>query len=45
MASYLAFFALGRYEIERGRRHGLPWYNAVSRELGRPRAAPSHCAP
>ncbi|WP_232677748.1 M1 family metallopeptidase [Nocardioides sp. R-C-SC26] len=33
MATYLAFFALGRYEIARGIRRGLPWYVAVSREL------------
>ncbi|MDN5893155.1 MAG: M1 family metallopeptidase [Nocardioides sp.] len=35
MATYLAFFAAGRYKIERGRtRDGLPWINAVSREFG-----------
>ncbi|CAN5342511.1 M1 family metallopeptidase [soil metagenome] len=36
MASYLAFFALGRYEIAQGTRDGLPWYVAVSRELPAP---------
>ncbi len=33
MATYLAFFALGRYDVERGVRDGRPWYVAVSREL------------
>lgn len=33
MAPYLAFFALGRYEIQEGVRDGLPWYVAVSQEL------------
>lgn len=33
MASYLAFFALGRYEIEQGSSGGLPWYVAVSKRL------------
>ncbi len=33
MASYLAFFALGRYETARGVRGGLPWYVAVSKGL------------
>ncbi|KQZ69768.1 M1 family metallopeptidase [Nocardioides sp. Root151] len=34
MAPYLAFFAAGRYTIERGRTaDGLPWLNAVSKEL------------
>ncbi|MBS44881.1 MAG: peptidase [Nocardioides sp.] len=33
MATYLAFFALGRYQVERGRIAGLPYYNAVSRSL------------
>jgi len=34
MASYLAFFAAGRFVIERGTTNGLPWTNAVSRGLG-----------
>ncbi len=33
MASYLAFFALGRFQVERGTRNGLPYYLAVSRRL------------
>ncbi len=33
MASYLAFFALGRFQVARGRRNGLPYYLAVSRRL------------
>ncbi len=33
MASYLAFFALGRYDIAQGTHNGLPWYVAVSQEL------------
>ena len=33
MASYLAFFALGRYDVAQGTRDGLPWYVAVSRDL------------
>ncbi|WP_323793322.1 M1 family metallopeptidase [Nocardioides sp.] len=35
MASYLAFFALGRYDIHESVRDGLPSYVAVSRELRR----------
>lgn len=31
MATYLAFFAAGDFEIERGTTQGLPWVNAVSR--------------
>ncbi len=31
MASYLAFFAAGRFRIQHGVSHGLPWTNAVSR--------------
>lgn len=31
MATYLAFFAAGDFEIERGTTGGLPWVNAVSR--------------
>lgn len=34
MASYLAFFALGRYEVASGINRGLPWYTAVSTRLG-----------
>ncbi len=33
MATYLAFFALGRYDIREGTRGDLPWYVAVSRDL------------
>ncbi|GAA5152798.1 M1 family metallopeptidase [Nocardioides marinquilinus] len=33
MASYLAFFALGRFDVRRGTRAGLPWYVAVSKGL------------
>jgi len=33
MAPYLAFFALGRYDVEQTTRDGLPSYVAVSREL------------
>ncbi|MEN8672666.1 M1 family metallopeptidase [Nocardioides sp.] len=36
MVPYLAFFALGRYDVEHGVRNGLPWYVAVSRELPDP---------
>ena len=31
MASYLAYFAAGRFRIERGTTYGLPWTVAVSR--------------
>jgi len=37
MATYLAFFALGRYQVRESVQDGLPSYVAVSREL--PRAA------
>ena len=33
MATYLAFFALGRYDVEQGVSHGLPWFVAVSQGL------------
>ncbi len=33
MSSYLAFFALGRFQVERGIRNGLPYYLAVSNRL------------
>ncbi len=33
MVPYLAFFAAGSYVVDRGRRGGLPWYVAVSRQL------------
>jgi aminopeptidase N len=33
MATYLAFFAAGRFEVERGTHDGLPWTLAVSRRL------------
>lgn len=33
MTTYSAFFAVGRFEVERGNRHGLPWLNAVSADL------------
>ena len=35
MATYLAFFALGHFQIERGTDAGVPWVNAVSRGLGK----------
>ncbi|KAA1418466.1 M1 family metallopeptidase [Nocardioides humilatus] len=34
MATYLAFFAAGDFVIEKGKAHGLRYYNAVSRQLG-----------
>ncbi|WP_151081708.1 M1 family metallopeptidase [Nocardioides cynanchi] len=33
MATYLAFFAAGRFEVRHGVHRGLPWYVAVSRQL------------
>ncbi|WP_181310537.1 M1 family metallopeptidase [Nocardioides campestrisoli] len=33
MASYLAFFAAGRFQVESGTSEGLPWTAAVSRRL------------
>jgi aminopeptidase N len=33
MATYLAFFAAGRFAVRQGVHHGLPWYVAVSRQL------------
>ncbi|WKN49944.1 M1 family metallopeptidase [Nocardioides sp. Arc9.136] len=33
MAPYLAFFAAGRFEVDRGSRDGLPWYVAVSKQV------------
>ena len=35
MATYLAFFAAGRFEVRHGVHHRLPWYVAVSRQLPR----------
>jgi hypothetical protein len=35
MATYLAFFVAGRFDVQRGRAHRLPYYLAVSRELPR----------
>ena len=35
MASYLAFFAAGRFRVESGVSHGLPWTVAVSTLFGR----------
>jgi aminopeptidase N len=35
MATYLAFFAAGRFVVRHGGHGGLPWYVAVSRELPR----------
>ena len=32
-APYLAFFAAGRFDVERGRTAGVPWVRAVSRRL------------
>lgn len=34
MATYLAYFVAGDFVIERGRRAGRPWLNAVSKQLG-----------
>jgi aminopeptidase N len=34
MATYLAFFAAGRFQTERGVSRGLPYFNAVSMGLG-----------
>lgn len=33
MVPYLAFFAAGRFEVERGESLGRPWYSAVSKQL------------
>lgn len=33
MASYLAFFAAGDFTIQKGTSNGLPWVNAVSKQL------------
>lgn len=33
MVPYLAFFAAGPFEVERGRDHGSPWVVAVSKQL------------
>ncbi len=33
MATYLAFFAAGRFVVRHGVHRGLPWYVAVSRQL------------
>ena len=35
MATYLAFFVAGRFEIRQGTSHGLPYYLAASRGLDR----------
>jgi aminopeptidase N len=37
MATYLAFFAAGRFEVRQGVHRGLPWYVAVSLQLPRGR--------
>ena len=41
MATYLAFFVAGRFDVRHGRQHGLPYYLAVSCDLplGQRRAA------
>ncbi len=41
MATYLAFFVAGRFDVRHGTSHGLPYYLAVSRDLppGQRRAA------
>ncbi|WP_101524067.1 M1 family metallopeptidase [Nocardioides houyundeii] len=36
MASYLAYFAAGRFQIDRGVRNGRPWLVAASRRLPAP---------
>jgi aminopeptidase N len=33
MAPYLSFFAAGKYAVQHGTSHGLPWYVAVSKSL------------
>lgn len=33
MAPYLAFFAAGRFQVDRGTYRGLPWYVAVSKAV------------
>lgn len=33
MATYLAFFALGEFAVDRGTSNGLPWYVAASKRL------------
>jgi aminopeptidase N len=35
MATYLAFFAAGRFVVRQGTAHGLPYYSAVSKQLPR----------
>ena len=40
MATYLAFFAAGRFAVRQGAAHGLPCYVAVSRGLPRRAAEP-----
>lgn len=41
MATYLAFFAAGRFDVAHGVSHGLPWYAAVSAQIPRPERAAS----
>ena len=36
MATYLAFFAAGHFDVRHGVTHGLPWYVAVSRRIDQP---------
>jgi aminopeptidase N len=36
MATYLAFFVVGNFQVRTGTDHHLPYYLAVSRELSRP---------
>lgn len=38
IASYLAFFAAGKYAIRTGTEHGLPYTNAASKSLSDPQA-------
>ncbi len=35
MASYLAFFALGRFDVVKGKKNGLPYYVGVSKAISR----------
>jgi aminopeptidase N len=36
MATYLAFFAVGKYAVRQGSWHGLPWLVAVNKRIGQP---------
>jgi aminopeptidase N len=36
MVPYLAFFAAGNFAVDHGKRNGLPWYVAVSKQIPQP---------